>query len=50
MRLSLGKKIVLLLIAFAIVLSGTGIFVSLHVFGRMNNEHFMARANETLPP
>lgn len=45
-RLSLGKKIVLLLIAFAIVLSGTGIFVSLHVFGRMNNEHFMARANE----
>lgn len=46
MRFTLGKKIVLLLIVFAIVLSGVAIAISYGVIDTMNEQHYMAKANE----
>lgn len=46
MRLSLGKKIVLLLVVFVISLGGIVIGVSYNIVDSMNEHHFLSRANE----
>ena len=46
MKISLGTKIVLVLVAFAIVLSGVSIAVSYRSIQGMNDEHYLGRADE----
>ncbi len=47
MRLSLGKKITLLLVVFALVLSGVALAIGYKVVDNMNNRHFMQKADDT---
>ena len=46
LRLSLGTKIVLLLITFGLLLSGIGIAVSYRAIERMNNNHYLGKADD----
>ena len=46
MRLSLGKKITLLLVFFAVALSGLALVVGYNVVDNMNNRHYMKKADE----
>lgn len=46
MRISLGKKLVLLLVVFVVLMSGVAIAFGYHVVDRMNDEHYMRKANE----
>ena len=47
MKLSLGKKITLLLVVFALALSGVALAIGYNVVDNMNNRHFMQKADET---
>ena len=46
LKISLGAKFVLLLIAFAIVLSGVSLVISYRAIEGMNDEHYLGRADE----
>ena len=46
MKISLGKKITLLLVIFALALSGVALAVGYVVVDNMNSQHYMNKANE----
>lgn len=46
MKISLGTKLTLSLIAFAIALSGLAIIISHRILDTMNDEHYMSKADE----
>ena len=47
MKFSLGKKMVLLIIVFAAILSGVSIAISFNVINSLNTRHYESQADET---